>query len=75
MSKHIESRDHEIDLMMNDSNQTLLESKQLDILFENMMRNRYSQQPPYRSPSSEPISKENNFQEHGYVTDAEWNSK
>lgn len=40
MSKDIDRRDREIDHLVNSSDQTLLESRQLDMLFETMMADR-----------------------------------
>ena len=52
MSKDIERRDKEIDHLVTSSDQTLFESRQLDLLFENMMASRMAAMDPFPSSSS-----------------------
>jgi hypothetical protein len=74
LSKDIDAQDQEIDTMINASNQSLLESKQLDILFENMLRNRFEMQTTQSPIINANLNNQKvNLKSNQFVSESGWN--
>ena len=73
LSKDIDAQDQEIDTMITTSNQSLLESKQLDILFENMLRNRFEMQASQLSIINTNVNNQKVNSKANFVSESDWN--
>ena len=74
LSKDIDAQDQEIDTMITTSNQSLLESKQLDILFENMLRNRFEMQASQLPIINTNVNNQKvNSKANQFVSESDWN--